>query len=396
MQRIDIYWIDAEARVSLNAPCHCGTGKRYRKCCAEKDLIHIPKLMRKAQAALQRSKQRQREFEQLYGHIRMPESAWLDGHLMFAMGGKILRQRESGPRDFATVVHDIGLMFFGEEYLEQQEQLPFEQRHVPIQWMHAWCEEHNKALVSDPDSPEAFQIGAGAAWQRFAFDVYTISDNSELRRELRRKLLDPSDFQGARHELRVAAWWIAAGFDIAYENEKNVEKKHPEFVAKCRFTGTKVAVEAKSKHRTGVQGFNSGNPANARKALVRELLVAAQEKHVEVPLYAFLDLNLPPPDDDIERDKWLSEIERTVEDMYAEGLGEASPLNAVFFSNDPSHYLLRDRITSSAHNLWFMRHTYATPRYPHPDVDIVGRIEKAHQMRCAPPAHFWNDEEEEV
>lgn len=378
-------------RPSLNAPCPCGSGKRYRKCCAERDLIQLPRLFGKANAQLAKRVNREREFTERYGHIRMPMSTSMpDGSRFFVVGGGILRS--AAPQSFVTTVHDVGLLFFGEDYLAEQEALPFEHRHTPIQWMHAWIEEHNKAQADVHRDPRALQIAAGAAWLRLAFDLYTIQDNSTLSAERRKKLIDPAHFQGARHELAVAALWVAAGFTLEYENEKDVSRTHPEFIAKDRFSDLRVAVEAKSNHRTGVQGYQGGNPGNARRANVRKLLEAAYRKKVDLPLYAFLDLNLPRPVSADERLSWVREIHQTVDDMTAEGAHAACPVNAVFFLNDPSHYLMRERLVDETDVLWMVTHLYLDPKISHPVENIVDRIERARIQRIAPPDDYWDDE----
>lgn len=378
-------------RPSLNAPCPCGSGKRFRKCCAENHLIVLPRLFRQAEAKLARHKVREKEFIERYGHLRMPVSAMAgESERYISVGGKILRQET--PRDFVTTVHDIGLLFFGDHYLTQQEELPLAERHLPVQWMHSWIEERDRALRETPNDPRSLQLASGAAWLRLAFDIYTIEDNSVLKAAMRKRLMDPKEFQAARYELAVAALWIAAGFDLQYENEKKVDRTHPEFVAIDRFSDARVAVEAKSNHRTGVQGFMSGDPKNTRKANVRKLLEAAYRKKVDLPLYAFLDMNLPRPRSHKERDEWVAEIHQTVEDMTAEGAHVSCPVNIVFFTNDPSHYLVGQTLVDESDVLWMVTHRFPAPRIAHPSLNIRARISKAREQRVAPPDSFWEDE----
>jgi hypothetical protein len=242
--------------------------------------------------------------------------------------------------------------------------------------MNAWVEEHNRIIAEQPGDPYATQRGAGAAWLRFAFDLYTISDNAELQAILRRRLLSPTDFQAARYELKIAALWIAAGFTLEFENERNVRTTHPEFVAVDRFSDLRVAVEVKSRHRPGIQGFGSAETAVAPRPNVRTQLMAAYRKQVDLPLYVFIELNLPPATHD-ERNDWVEEIYQTIADMDDEGYHSPSPANLVVFTNDPSHYSLRERIDSETHNLWWLPHQFQAPRVPHPAIDLRERIEKA-------------------
>lgn len=376
------------ARPSLNGLCPCGSGKRFRKCCAEEQLVRLPRLLRQAEESYREMKQREAAFIERYGHIRMPIGAAADGKRYFAVGSRIY-VRDSEDDRFVIAVHDIGLLFFGEEFLSKHEQLPFEERHPAVQWMNAWVEEHNRAIQEEPGNPSATQRGAGAAWLRLAFDLYTISDNAELQAVLKQRLLSPSDFQAARYELKIAALWIAAGFTLEFENERNVHKTHPEFIAVDRFSDVRVAVEVKSRHRPGIQGFAGAEIAGARRPNVRTQLMAAYRKQVDLPLYVFMELNLPPATDE-ERVTWVEEIYQTLADMTDEGYHSPSPANLVVFTNDPSHYSLRERIDSELHNLWWLSHEFQEPRVPHPDIDIRERIEKAFRQRVAPPDSFYD------
>src|SRR5205085_832275 len=133
-------------------------------------------------------------------------------------------------------------------------------------------------------------------------------------------------------------------------------KKHAEFVAVDRSTGSRVLVEAKSRHRQGVKGSQSGHsipPGN--RVGVRDLLVGksgAYGKNPELPFYVFVDVNLPPFDSTDQRQLWNTEIEQLMADLKAEGYEDPCPANAVFFVNDPSHYKLESPIDGPNDCLW--------------------------------------------
>jgi hypothetical protein len=134
------------------------------------------------------------------------------------------------------------------------------------------------------------------------YDMYSLEGNRSLQDSLVQRLIGEESFQGSMHELGVAATMMRAGFDIEFEDETDSSRKHPEFVATHRNTRTRVAVEAKSIHRTGVLGFKKGTlpptveTADARKiaAQVCRQVKRALPKAGNLPLYIFVDLNLPP------------------------------------------------------------------------------------------------------
>src|SRR3990167_3958537 len=177
--------------VNKKDPCPCGSGKRYEKCCRKKIM-----LAKNAKAIFAAKEKARSDFIEKYGHIRIPQMIEAWGSMITTVGGSIYKQTRPGGYNFVAAVHDIALLFFGEDYLIQQEKLEMEKRHPALQWMYIWIEHRQ---VDD-----LIPIGAGAAWLRFAYDIHTISDNSQLRDELRVRLLDYKRFQAARHELWTA------------------------------------------------------------------------------------------------------------------------------------------------------------------------------------------------
>jgi hypothetical protein len=221
------------------------------------------------------------------------------------------------------------------------------------------------------------------------YDLFTIRDNAKLHAEMRKRLLTANYFQGARHELAVAAMCVAAGFEIEYEDEKDGSTTHPEFIGTDRLTGKKIAVEAKSRHRKGVKAFTSGKDIPpGHEVGIRGLVTDAYQKETAYPLYVFVDVNLPAPADMSQYDRWQTEIGQTMADLDAEGYANPCAANTVFFTNDPSHYLACDEIGQEKDMLWFRQFPQLTPRVAHPTADMPERFFEAYKLRIAPPAYF--------
>jgi len=326
-------------------------------------------------------------FQEQYGFARPPVAAKLGDKWMMVIGSSVYRQTREGPYNFINVLHDHALEFFGEEFIDAEEAKPFDDRHPAIQWLDtliAVDEEH----YTTSSRPRPHGIGVGAAWTRFAYDLYTISDNSQLEARLRRRLLSGKDWQGARHELRVAALCIVAGFDLRYEDDSDGSRTHPEFIATDKRSGLQVAVEAKSRHRWGVQGFKGGKHVKpGDRVEIRGLVLDAYKKTSDLPLYVFVDTNLPPGGVDA-RGKWVEELNQTMNDLAAEGYTNPCPANIIFFSNDPSHYLGENKIGSPEDRLWILEFSAINPRVAHPSEDMIERFVRAHHQRLAPPQDF--------
>src|SRR5205823_10835326 len=84
----------------------------------------------------------------------------------------------------------------------------------------------------------------------FAFDIASLIHTGGVPEPLLRRLRTIDQYQGARHEVAVAAIFARLGCEIEWIDDKTTTAKHPEFLA-IRDELT-IAVEAKSRHRAGV------------------------------------------------------------------------------------------------------------------------------------------------
>ena len=102
-----------------------------------------------------------------------------------------------------------------------------------------------------------------------------------------------------------------------------------------------------------------------------------------------IDVNLPPQSKEYCRKSWLLEIEKMVNDLAAEGYEDPCPANAIFFYNDPSHYLVDDHIGDESDTLWIKEHVPQNARTPHElTLEICDRILKAYEQRVHPPVNI--------
>lgn len=367
-------------------PCACGSGLVFKMCHGK--LRPIPQeLIRKVREKIAQ----QAEYQKQLGHARAPVTAMLDDKLVIAIGSSIYKQTREGRYRFADITNDCALELFGEAVLIEQEKLPLDQRHPALQWLYRTVEDDQRRAEIAPDRPHK-TTGIAAAWLRMGFDLFTIRDNSKLHAEMRRRLLVAADFQGARHELAVAAMCVAAGYEINYENEKDPSTTHPEFIGAHKETGEQIAVEAKSRHRKGVKAFKGGKDIPPGQEVgIRGLVTDAFGKKAPYPFYVFVDANLPAPADRSEYERWQAELTQTMDDLGAEGYLDPCAANAVFVTNDPSHYLGSNEIGGENDQLWFRHFLQATPRVPHPTTDMPARFFEAYKVRIAPPADFLDN-----
>ena len=91
----------------------------------------------------------------------------------------------------------------------------------------------------------------------------------------------------------MAAMMVTSGYDLTFTDERG-PGKHPEFHATHRETGFVVAVEAKSRHRPGIMGYEPEVPFVVPDSCgIDRLLSDAVDKDTEKPLLVFIELNVP-------------------------------------------------------------------------------------------------------
>lgn len=366
---------------SKKSRCPCGSGRRYESCCRNEH-VRTKALLANLAEKIEIDTRLRDEYTQEYGHARRPVGVEMNGKMWVAIDGVIYQQVQDGSYNFVNAIHDHALHFFGDDVLDAEESKALHLRHPAIQWIHCHLDAISKSDASHQD-------GNGAAWFRFAYDLYTIRDNARLQDDLRNRLLSPKTFQAARYELKVAAICSTAGFDLQFEDESDNSRRHPEFVGTDRLSGSKIAVEAKSRHRKGVLGFSGGiDQVPGSSVDVRKNILEAYKKQSEFPFYVFIDTNLPPRDE-ITISRWESELEQVLLDLEAEGYSNPCPANAVFFTNDPSHYVGSGPIGGYEDLLWVRCFTSPNPSIPHPSDEMVERLLIAHKQRVAPPENFY-------
>lgn len=334
-------------KLGRNDPCHCGSGKKFKKCCANKksgrafttDPFIPPEILRR----IEEQKKQDEEHRARFGEIRPIISINFEGQRIVAIGN-VLRWAKDW-KFFPDFLQDYVPALFGQDWGKAEMAKPEPERHPVWQLRAGAIRFMNSQRPLADGTFEAEPNGFLAGYMAFAYDLYIVQDNSRLDEELLRRLKHIDQFQGARHELFTEATCLRAGFTIEREDEKDNTKRHAEFTAKHKATGQMISVEAKSKHRSGILG-RPGTPQSHDKLSVRfgDLLNAAIAKNPPHPLVINIDTNLP---------------ERAAERLYApqcinpfvpSGIitallyrvrreyGGAEPYAMLTFSNHPHHY----------------------------------------------------------
>lgn len=327
-------------KTGRNAPCPCGSGKKYKKCCLLKSKTGNPRIRIPPPAAMPAALRQKIEAERLrrdrFGEIRPSISTDFNGNKFVAVGSELhsSKQWKTFPDFLLDYIKNALTPAWGKTELSK----PLTERHEIMKWYDAMCRFQKKQVKGDNGLYRTIPNGAMRAYILLSYDLYTLRHHSALQMGVVARLKHKDQFQGARHELFAAATCIRSGYDIAFEDESNLSKRHTEFVATHIATRQKVAVEAKSRHRPGVLGRPGTPQASGEiRAGIKRLLRDAFDKPTEHPYVVFVDLNLPHSSEPIAKKPWFQEIVKTV-DRVAKERGNQDVFNLIVFTNQPDHY----------------------------------------------------------
>lgn len=313
-----------------NQPCSCGSGLKT-KLCSCRNLRQIP-------PEVVKELERQAQWRTDYGHVKETIHENFAGRKWVAVGNRLVHGNFVTFHDFLLEYIKLTL---GVDWMNSELQKPHAERHVILQWFEEF--ENFRANITNGKKGifRAQPTGIVAAYLSLAYDLYLIEHNTELRDALLLRLKDSDKFQGARYELMTAACCAMAGFTLEYENEADGSTTHVEFTAYHPVFRDRIAVEAKSKHRKDVLGFNdpTAKPlTDLARVGVTDLINAARKKHTAHPLVIFVDLNVPVTIDQENKLPWAEKIRKNCDSIIKSFGDNAVPFNMIVFMNRSFHY----------------------------------------------------------
>jgi hypothetical protein len=290
-------------------------------------------------------------WKELYGHVQPFAHREQNGVRFVQVGDTIYHSSPGGkPWKYTTdLLNCLAELVLGRDWILSESRKPPEDQHQIVQ-LHSALFRQLKNASTDHNGDFVFSpCGAANYFYSLAYDLFVLQDVGLLNESVLQRLKDRQQFQGARHEIFVAATFARAGFRIEYEDESDGTTKHSEFLATHADSGATVAVEAKSRHRQGVLNFDAGGKRTSNpkadvikllnKALSKATLSKANQNPITKPYVIFIDLNLPPSAGSAFEKPWFKDLKSGIDRQ----LGEATPakpdvFNMLVFTNHPFHY----------------------------------------------------------
>ena len=313
-----------------NEPCHCGSGRKYKRCCLDSD--RAPALLSERD-----------EQGLLIGRAPI-DTVWETQDQRVRAVGSTVAFRPPHETDHEFYIDLLCSVTFGAEWHLAQLERPGAERHVVEHWVDAYGqarsgESENAPLIKHAEhSYSSPATGELKSLLCLAYDNYTLRHAQALPEPLVKRLRNEDQFQGARYEMAIAAVFARAGYEIRWLTA--TDRKLPEFIASHPSSKVEIAVEAKSRHRPGVLGREGDLPdVDALQVDVDRLMRRALEKETDGrPYIVCLDLNLPTEQGE-DTEAWAAELQRKVLTPFgSEATGEPDRFSAVFFTNYSWHW----------------------------------------------------------
>ncbi len=359
-----------KGRPTRNELCHCGSGRKYKKCCEGADEKAASAERQRAAsvqnftydeaspeilALKEQIDLRQRGIREYLARdfgvlINIVPPSELGGRRVWAIGNRIFTDRPPN-QTFHEFI--IGLLSeaLGREWAESQEGLEAAEQHYLYRCVGeyaAWTERVSRERERDgnglwgaPPSGSVQYLG-GVAW-----DVALLlqATGRPLAEALLERLRDPVGYQGARYELAIAALFARVDCEIEFLDDDELrDRKHGEFIATHRPSGERIVVEAKSRRRAGVINeigeFDADDPLHGDGRGIRNLIRKAMEKDSGgLPFLVFIDVNAPVEEfvPGVEPG-WQREVRKMVGRMPEMTGEEPASFEALYVTNFSPHY----------------------------------------------------------
>lgn len=364
-------------KLGRNDPCHCGSGKKYKKCCLNKD--KTPEIPREILERFQRANEKEQFRRQAGIYVRFVNPVEFQGGKVWALANTVYHRKGSN-ETFHEFIINILREKIGKEWWNNELAKPEEERHFIFKCFLKFFEWQRKNYV------EANRVGDmwGAVpdgWSKsllsLAWDVCSLIQSRQLPEELLRRLKNNGEYQGARYEISIAAIFARLNCKIDWQNDKpeNISKKHCEFIATHLPTNLSIAIEVKSKHRAGVIHMpGSYTEKDLAKGNIKKLLKEALTQNPgDIPFMIFIDLNTPStPGIPFDNKPWVKDVQEALNGIFPNPNDE-NPCSAIFITNYSYHYQT-DKDSQSGEYIGIFPNK---PKYPFKDWELPGMLKGA-------------------
>lgn len=285
-------------KVGRNAPCPCGSRKKFKRCCGNlasrpspdgRDAV-LSQVFARAEEALRSHQAAEMVRKQQQGHGK-PIISLLDHGYRIVIVGKTICWGKNW-----LVFGDFLLAFMkntlGVEWGRQGRSNG--NPHPVFRWLAKFSEYTKKHGSGDGLVKSGPTMGFIACWMQFAYALYLLAHHDQIPKRLLRRLRDHQAFLPAYYETVAGAALAVAGFEFSNAEAKKTSAPVPEFRARSKSSGKSYDVEAKRKERWTAPTDDVRSDAFQREleTYIRGRIHSASSKRLVNPIY-WIELGIP-------------------------------------------------------------------------------------------------------
>lgn len=289
-------------KIGRNAPCPCGSGKKYKRCCGN---LSKPTPTQTPRNGGPTDREVQKRVEQM---LRAQTAAEKVRQQQQGYGKPIISIEHHGYR----IVGVGSTVYWGKDWLVFTDFLMyFLKKALGFEWgereqkkgahpLFRWLEKYRGLIVGHAAVRGQLRtgpmVGCIAAIMHLAYALYLIGHHDTIPSRLARRLRDPVTFRPAFYETLVGAALAVAGFEIANAEKRATDQSTPEFRAQSKRSGKTYEVEAKRKERwtSSTDNVNADTFKRELEGYVRGRIYNASRKKLQNPIFWF-ELSIPTP-----------------------------------------------------------------------------------------------------
>lgn len=314
-----------------NAPCHCGSGKKFKHChgklVTDSDDLLGSLQQRRSEALI-----RERRAQQGFGKAIQFYSV-KDG-IAFVIGRALMIGRW---RTFTDFLLDYFAERMGRQWIADEMQKGIS-GHPIGQWASAMrdAQPTNAVGVIKAKINNGFRSILSAAYNVYLIEHHYEQYDEPLFERILNRLRRPHDFFSTLAETNAAASFLKAGFLLEYEDDLRAGH-HGEFIATYPQTGNRFSVEVTTRSGEDRPALNVKDRIKLKNKLSHAL-----KKNLPWTRVVFIDLNIPDvlsDANDALLDEILVEVEHAERSLKIKG--SPPPSAYLFLTNQPFHYNLK-------------------------------------------------------
>ncbi len=352
-------------KLGRNEACFCGSCIKYKKCCLLKGLK--PPGFAKEESSEVSAKFHEMQAERLLLeskgiYINIPNTTTCQGKSIMGVGNRIMWQPKPNLTFHQMIMFNL-TMTLGKEWWDEQTALVSAKRHFI-----------RRCFDEIKNSPPDIQIGfrqvteilqtflASGNMQSMislAFDVYVLMHHNLMRDDWLGRLKNREEYQGVRYEIAVAAMFVRIGCELEFYPPESPKLHRAEFIAYHPQFNIRIAVEAKSRRRSGVIHQNGDlDQSKAARGDIQRLFNDALKKETdELPYLIFIDVNAPTNvDPSIGKAKWFTDVQKMFDHYQEPTVENPQSYNALLTTNYSYHYDANDLTHACQYGVAFGLH----------------------------------------